>query len=1048
MRYQLILSFILVFAISFSSQSQTTYYIDQVAGNDANAGTIIGAPWKNLSKIYNLTLTPGSKILLKAGSVWGGQQVKFKGSGSSTLPIIVTKYGTGSNPIINGNGLTGQGVVYLYNQQYVEISNLEITNAPNGAINSDFFVGINNGSTNNNPLGADRRGVMVAIDNFGTANHIYLKNLNIHHIKGQLGNGTSTVNGAIPKRTGGIYFTVLGATETTSAKSRFNDILIDSCNVNYCENIGLAFDNEWNVYYPGGNEYTDWYNRRFSNIKVSNNIIHHIGKNAMIIRCTDSTGLIEKNVCYETALGTTGNTIFTARAKGTVLQYNEGYYNRATTQNVDPGNIDGSLYDPDFGSVGIIFQYSYSHDNSQGLYWGCNTRGANNNTTGIPDPGDTACTLRYCISQNDLGDLVYFNYSSAGNEIYNNVFYTKSGLSPNIIHENGGNSHKYNFYNNIIYNLSSASSGADYAFGSGSGVQTRNFSNNTFYGNHPSSEPSDPFKLISNPNFVSPGTATIGIGTATGYKLNYGSPSVASGKIISNNGGLDYYENAVPVSVAPNRGCYQGPGIGAPSLSPVITSFTPGTATAGTTITITGSYFLGATSITIGGVAVTAFTVINDNTITAVVGNGATGYITVVTAQGSGTSSTVFNFCTPPSSPNANSVTICKGSSATLTASGSGTLSWYAAAAGGNRLGVGASYTTPVLFSPTTYYVQDSTCAVSNTRKAVQVNLYASTSSSSEVSACDSYTWPSSGNTYTSSGTYYHSYSNGNNCSSSDTLYLTITTPVVPQFNQIPPVCINNSLSFPGTSLNGISGTWSPAPNNQQTTIYAFTPNSGQCALPTTMTVTVVASPIVPTFNQANSICKDHPLTLPVTSTEGVVGSWTPAPNNQSTTTYTFTPEAGECAVPTTLTIAVKTNSPVRDTVVEALNGFLWQGVNYTTSGTYTWTGTNSAGCDSLIRLHLTVISCIAVYPNPTADVININLLALDNTLTNNDVLAKNVRVVVFDPNGKKIYSKQLNQLVTNGSEISLRKCSRGIYFVSIQSSDNSISYRTKILKL
>ena len=205
MRHQLTFVFLFLFAISLKSKSQSTYYIDQVGGNDANTGTSIGAPWKNLSKLYNLTITPGSSILLKAGSVWGGQQVKFSGSGTLASPIMVTKYGTGTNPIINGNGLTGQGVVYLYNQQYIEISNLEITNAPNGAINSDFFVGINNGNTNNNPLGADRRGVMVVIDNFGTASHIYLKNLNIHHIKGQLGNGTSTVNGAIPKRTGGIY---------------------------------------------------------------------------------------------------------------------------------------------------------------------------------------------------------------------------------------------------------------------------------------------------------------------------------------------------------------------------------------------------------------------------------------------------------------------------------------------------------------------------------------------------------------------------------------------------------------------------------------------------------------------------------------------------------------------------------------------------------------------------------------------------------------------------------------------------------------------------
>ena len=130
------------------------------------------------------------------------------------------------------------------------------------------------------------------------------------------------------------------------------------------------------------------------------------------------------------------------------------------------------MYDADFGSVGIVFQYSYSHDNSEGLYWGCNTRGSANNTSGAPDPGDTAVTVRYNISQNDKGDLIFFNYPSAGNKIYNNVFYIGSNLSPNIIHESSSQ-HTYEFYNNIIYNLSPT---ADYALKDVN--QTRIISNN------------------------------------------------------------------------------------------------------------------------------------------------------------------------------------------------------------------------------------------------------------------------------------------------------------------------------------------------------------------------------------------------------------------------------------------------------------------------------------------------------------------------------------------------------------------------------------------
>ncbi|WP_264521063.1 T9SS type A sorting domain-containing protein [Flavobacterium sp. N1994] len=573
----------MLFLFIDSSASAATYYLDSVAGIDSNNGTSISTPWKNITKLNTMTLQPNDKVYLKCGSVWYGQQLKFSGSGLATFPIVIDQYGTGAKPILNGSGPTrtngittaDQGVVYLYNQDYIEINNLEITNYPlttesTANPNSIFFIGIsgvnNNGVTvNNNPLGADRRGVMIAIkdkvlttSNTAVCSHIYLKNLYIHNIKGQLGNGEVAVNGAIPKRTGGIYFAVLN--ENSASNSRFNDVLIDGCEVAYSENIGLAFDNEDNVYYPGGTELAQWTSRKFTNIKVSNNSIHHIGKNAMIIRCTDETGLVERNVCYETALGTTGNTMFTARAKGTVFQYNEGYYNRAKTQQVDPGNIDGSMYDPDFGSVGIIFQYSYSHDNSHGIYWGCNARGSNNNNTGIPDPEDVGCTLRYCISQNDRGSIVYFNYASAGNEIYNNVFYIKSGISPSIIKENSGNNHTYNFFNNIIYNMSSTGSGASYDFGTTG--QVRNFKNNIFYGNHPSGEPQDSAKLISDPLFLNPGAGGIGINAALdGYKLNPNSPAISSGRLITTNGGFDFYGATISTSAVPNRGVYEGTGV-------------------------------------------------------------------------------------------------------------------------------------------------------------------------------------------------------------------------------------------------------------------------------------------------------------------------------------------------------------------------------------------------------------------------------------------------------------------------------------------------------
>lgn len=71
--------------------------------------------------------------------------------------------------------------------------------------------------------------------------------------------------------------------------------------------------------------------------------------------------------------------------------------------------------------------------------------------------------------------------------------------------------------------------------------------------------------------------------------------------------------------------------------SPVITSFAPTTASVGDTVTLTGTGFTGATAVRFGGTAATRFTVVSDTEIMAVVAAGATGAVTVVSPNGTGT---------------------------------------------------------------------------------------------------------------------------------------------------------------------------------------------------------------------------------------------------------------------------------------------------------------------------------------------------------------------------------------------------------------------------
>ncbi len=492
------------FLLSSSLVRGETYYIDSSAGEDTNTGLSPSQAWKTLEKVNGTTFGPGDRILFAAGGRWAGR-LHPKGSGAAGSPIVIDQYGSGPLPVIDGEGSTGDSVVMLRNQEYWEINRLEITNdAENGG---------------------DRRGVMIIAANCGLLRHIHLKNLYIHHIKGIVGQSIQA------KDTGAIAV-FIDADDVMA--SRFDDILIEGCRIETIDNTGIFSRSRA----PGSNTPGEWNwnRRRITNLRVRHNKINDIGKNAMIIRLADG-GVIEHNVCWDTAYRAgTGNTIFSRSSRGTVFQYNEGYLNRSV-------GYDGCLYDADLESPGCIFQYSYSHDNSHGLFWMCT------------EPQDDNVIVRYNISQNDRGSIFCINYPNTSCHIYNNVVFVPPHLSPRIIDERRNADKTYTFTNNIIYNLSPT---ASYNWYHGK----RTISNNVFFGFHPDSEPDDPHKITDDPRFVDAGTGQLGIDTLDGYKLKPDSPCINSGQVMMPAGGHDFWGNPVPAAgTTTDRGAHEfGPG--------------------------------------------------------------------------------------------------------------------------------------------------------------------------------------------------------------------------------------------------------------------------------------------------------------------------------------------------------------------------------------------------------------------------------------------------------------------------------------------------------
>lgn len=167
-------------------------------------------------------------------------------------------------------------------------------------------------------------------------------------------------------------------------------------------------------------------------------------------------------------------------------------------------------------------------------------------------------------------------------------------------------------------------------------------------------------------------------------------------------------------------------------------------------------------------------------------------------------------------------------------------------------------------------------------------------------------TWSPATISNTISGNYLFT-PNANQCSSTQTLSVTIISRTIPDFAAISPFCSGSVVPIlTPTSPNGVTGTWTPATiSNTTNGSYLFTPNATECA--TTQTLIVTVNPnVTPLFNPVPAVCSGAIMTpLPITSTNGITGIWTPSLNNLATTTYTFTPTAGLCATFTTLTISV-----------------------------------------------------------------------------------------------------------------------------------------------
>ena len=582
-------------AVAGNSQAQpkkdtsygTTYYLDATIGKTDGDGLTPANAFDSLEDINAKTFQPGDQILIKAGTQYTGT-LWPKGSGCEGYPIVIDMYGEGDKPLIDGNGayfmpqvkdwqgpFTGEtgdqigAAVYLYNQEYIEINNLEVKNQGDN-------------------VNRDRSGIRVEGYDYGVIDHIYIRNCYVHDVRGYNGqddiypvvptnpdgsptdgftdedqtnpNTTNTFWGArTTHRTGGINFVTYTARlpesknefnvpvqelDETKQITTFNDILIENNTVENCQANGITTTNVKGT--------LDDVAFRHTNVVIRGNDIHNVTRSGIIPIYTNGV-LVEYNKVdtFQSTYEGYGCGIWCDRANGMVFQYNE-------VCNGVNGN-DGMAFNLDDMTRDGVIQYNYTHDNYGGgymLHVRQNSYNRNN-------------TIRFNLSVNDSGVFTAHNAQivAVGEtsttklesaKVYNNTFLSNKDC--HAVYQGD----EVDYTNNIWYFTNSAVANRKDCFYPGA---NSSFDNNVYIG---CVAPTDPNQHTDDPQFVG-GSNLFGLTrdqALVNASLTANSPYVGAGVAVENNGGQDILGGSLDTL---NLGAIAGAGHQAAAVSQTYT---------------------------------------------------------------------------------------------------------------------------------------------------------------------------------------------------------------------------------------------------------------------------------------------------------------------------------------------------------------------------------------------------------------------------------------------------------------------------------------------
>jgi hypothetical protein len=489
------LALLMVFSVALQA---TTYYVDSAAGNDANDGLSELLAWQTITHLNTKTFAPGDNILFKRDGIYAGQ-FNLQGSGESGSVITLSAYGSGEKPILMAND-ADQAALYMTNNEYIEIDNLQFTNNHDGL---DVNYGV----------------LIEAPANFGELNHIIFDNVEFVDIKGKT------------EKCHGMLATNAKDDGTTVTYSNYKHFHVTNSDFRNIDGPGFKFRDR-------SGSRSDGTRTASVDFVFSYNSGSNLEKFLVSWSGVDGA-LVEHN--YADPVGTVhGNGLWPFNSDDSVVQFNDMRSCR--------GGADGHGYDADFNSHNSLFQYNYSQDCTGGAFVAtCNGADASN--------FNTSPTFRYNVSVNDgwrtgKGHSVYLNGCISDVKVYNNTFYyAVSGLETHPVEVNnwGDTWPKDIEIKNNIWRITDGTT----AWVNLSEINGLVMDSNVYSGllTAPSQEVN---AITTTPVFVNEGGST-----ADDYKLYSDTQLSGVGVEIVNNGARDYFGNVVNVGTAPTPGAHE-----------------------------------------------------------------------------------------------------------------------------------------------------------------------------------------------------------------------------------------------------------------------------------------------------------------------------------------------------------------------------------------------------------------------------------------------------------------------------------------------------------